>query len=208
MIFEKGFLYHIYNQGNNKQKLFYNENNYIFFLKKIKDYILPYADILAYCLMPNHFHLMVIINEIELSIKSDIQEKYYPIHKATRSHPVKNRSLNNSIAILLRSYTRSINKQEGRSGALFRESTKAECVNSFHGMTPTFLSKYGSNQMNNISPEIQYPQRCFNYIHKNPVKANLVAKEIDWKFSSALDYAQLRNGTLINKNIAKEFVDF
>ena len=66
MIFEKGNLYYIYNQGNNKQKIFYNRDNYFFFLRKLKDYILPFADILAWCLMPNHFHLMVLVNEVEL----------------------------------------------------------------------------------------------------------------------------------------------
>ncbi len=73
MIFEKGHLYHIYNQGNNKQKIFLNRENYLFFLKKINTYILPYADVLAWCLMPNHFHLMVLVKNT---------------HGVTPSHPV------------------------------------------------------------------------------------------------------------------------
>ncbi len=63
MNFEKGYIYHIYNQGNNRQKIFFNRENYLFFLKKIKTYILPYSDIFAWCLMPNHFHLMVLVND-------------------------------------------------------------------------------------------------------------------------------------------------
>jgi len=57
MIFEAGNLYHIYNQGNNRIPIFFSRENYLFFLKKIKQYVLPYADVLAWCLMPNHFLL-------------------------------------------------------------------------------------------------------------------------------------------------------
>jgi putative transposase len=196
MIFEKGYLYHVCNQGNNKQIIFFNRENYLFFLKKVNHYIKPYADILAWCLMPNHFHLMVLVNEIELPIT----------HRVTSSHPVSNRSINSSIAILLRSYTRAINNQEKKSGALFRESTKAECINCFKGMKPSFIQ---SNMLiNNLVNEKQYPQICFNYIHQNPVKANLVKNAEDWEFSSAMEYSGLRHGKLINKEAAKDYVDF
>ena len=186
MVFEAGHLYHLYNQGNNRQKIFFTRENYLFFLKKIKKHILPHADILAWCLMPNHFHLMIYVN--------------------TQSHPVsrgKEINLNNNIAIMLRSYTRAINKQFDRSGNLFRESTKAECLTKFQRITPTF---YGS-QINVRIPEKEYPQACFNYIHQNPVRANLVEHPEDWEFSSFPDYSGKRNGKLINRERAAEYVE-
>ena len=198
MNFEKGYLYHIYNQGNNKQKIFHRRDNYFFFLKKIDYHIKPYVDILAWCLMPNHFHLMVLINKIDLA----------NTHRVTSSHPVSYRRINDSIAILLRSYTRAINKQENRSGSLFRESTKADCINCFNGNTPSHILNSGITQIPLNLPEKQYPQVCFDYIHQNPVKAKLVKNDIDWEFSSAIDYAGIRNGNLINKQVAKEYVDF
>ncbi|MDA3778747.1 MAG: hypothetical protein PF487_00705, partial [Bacteroidales bacterium] len=48
-------------------------------------------------------------------------------------------------------------------------------------------------------------QVCFNYIHQNPVKAGLVKNAVDWEFSSAVDYAGLRDGKLVNKPLAKEY---
>ena len=85
MLFEDDRLYHIYNQGNNKINIFYNKKNYIYFKEKIWEYILPYADIIAYALLPNHFHLIVYINKVELT------------HGVTPSHAVsKTRSLNDS----------------------------------------------------------------------------------------------------------------
>ncbi len=199
MNIEKGYIYHIYNQGNNKQKIFFKRENYLFFLKKIRTHILPYGDVLAWCLMPNHFHLMVLVRELELSVKT---------HRVTQSHPVSTstRSINQSIAIMLRSYTRAINKQENSSGALFREGTKAECINSPNGITPSFISESGITKINIKNPEKQYPQECFNYIHHNPVKARLVKNAVDWEFSSAMDYAALRDGKLINKVVVEEYV--
>ena len=201
MQLEKGYIYHIYNQGNNRQKIFFNRENYLFFLKKIKKYITPYADVLAWCLMPNHFHLMVHVREEELDAS---------IWGATQSCAPNNHkkkiSLNHSLGIIQSSYTKAINKQENRSGSLFRKRTKAECINCPKGLTPSFITKNGITKINISIPEKQYPQICFNYIHQNPVKAALVKQATDWEFSSAIDYAGLRNGTLINKELAKEYL--
>ena len=200
MQFEKGYIYHIYNQGNNIQKIFFNRENYLYFLRKIKTYILPYSDILAWCLMPNHFHLMVLINDVELGIDTNGFAQSEAIDK-------NKRSVNSSIGLLLRTYTNAINKQEKRSGSLFRKETKAECINCPNGITPSFITKNGITEINMSKPEKQYPQVCFNYIHKNPTKAGLVKNDIDWVFSSAKDYANLRDGKLINKIITKEYIN-
>ncbi len=36
-----GEFYHIYNRGNNKQSIFFNDNNYLFFLNKVREQIYP-----------------------------------------------------------------------------------------------------------------------------------------------------------------------
>ncbi len=203
MLLEKGYLYHTYNQGNNQRKIFFKRDNCLFFLNKIKTYILPYADILAWCLMPNHFHLMILVKEEELPIvESDTMTSS---HRIT-TYRNKTRTINNSIAILLRSYTRAINKQENISGSLFKAHTKAECINCFKGDAPSFISDKMTSS--HLITEKQYPQVCFDYIHQNPVKTRLVKKEIEYEFSSAKDYATTRNGKLINKEIAFEYINY
>lgn len=47
------------NNGNNKNTAFFYPNNYIYFLNKVRKFILPPCDILNYCLMPTHFHLLI-----------------------------------------------------------------------------------------------------------------------------------------------------
>lgn len=123
MYFEADHLYHIYNRGNNSQKIFFSRENYLFFLEKIKKYILPHADILAWCLMPNHFHLMVHVNTID----TDVSQGFTSSETLTNL-PAKLRSLNDSIGIMLRSYSRAIQKQRGTTGSLFQKETKATCL--------------------------------------------------------------------------------
>jgi len=196
MQFESNHIYHIYNRGNNSQTIFFNRENYLFFLKKIKEYILPYADILAWCLMPNHFHLMVYMNCIEIESREQVSKDKFLIHK---------RSINDSIAILLRSYTSAINNEQDRTGSLFQHRTKSVCLTEINGVSPAwFQTKYGAI-INIIDPEKEYPLVCFNYIHQNPVKARLVSRIGDWEFSSYRDIVGMRNGKLINRKRINEF---
>jgi len=222
MHFESGGIYHIYNQGNNRQTIFYNRENYIFFLQKIRDYVQPYGNILAWCLMPNHFHLMMEVVNISVGVTfrnhSDGVTQSHPVTKEfptqshpdtkefpTQSHPfTKIRTLNDSIGIMLRSYTRAINIQENRTGNLFREETKAICLNEIKGISSNWFTSYGVTIMNVQIPEYQYSQVCFNYIHANPVKSGLVINPEDWEFSSYADLKGLRNGKVVNRERVAE----
>jgi putative transposase len=196
MQFETNNIYHIYNRGNNSQTLYFNRDNYLFFLQKAKMYITPFTDILAWCLMPNHFHFMVYVHRVCIEISEQVTES----HQLT-----KTRTFNDSISILLRSYTRAIQKQEKITGSIFQHRTKAVCLTDVTGVSPAwFQSNYGTI-INITDPEKEYPQVCFNYIHQNPVKARLVRNPEDWEFSSYLDYCGLRNGKLINRERAAEF---
>ena len=106
---------------------------------------------------------------------------------------------------MLRSYTRAVNKQEQRVGALFREETKAECLTSIDGITPSFYDTASGTLINISDPEKEYPQICFDYIHFNPVSAGLTLTPEEWEFSSLRDYCGMRDGRLINRERAVEF---
>ncbi len=219
MYFQTGHLYHIFNQGNNKQNIFYNRVNYLFFLQKINLYILPYCDILAWCLMPNHFHLMVLVNFTNKDIApsdalgENLTKRTYgnigteTIEGIALSDTLggEMRSINQSIGLMLRSYTNAINKQQHRSGSLFRKKTKAECISCSDEITPSFIHTSNGTMFLSEMPERQDPQICYSYILNNPVSAGLVKTSTDWEFSSAMDVKGLRNGKLIKREVIKEY---
>ena len=75
----EGQYYHVYNRGVAKASIFLEDNDYLYMLSLFKKYLgaekrfdrfgraIPcYAeevDLIAYCLMPNHYHLMVYLKE-------------------------------------------------------------------------------------------------------------------------------------------------
>ncbi len=72
------------------------------------------------------------------------------------------------------------------------------------------LAHYSDKKLNLKKLEIQndhYPFICFNYIHQNPLKAGLVKKMEDWKYSSFQDYLGIRKGTLCNFELTEQLLD-
>ena len=55
---------HIYNRGNNREDIFREDRNYAYFLELYSKYVLPSVDTFAYCLLKNHFHLLVRIKDL------------------------------------------------------------------------------------------------------------------------------------------------
>ena len=54
-----GVDYHIYQRGIDDQDVFIEEGDYARFLALYEQHILPVAGTYAYCLLPNHLHLLV-----------------------------------------------------------------------------------------------------------------------------------------------------
>jgi putative transposase len=156
-----GEAYHIFNRGNNSRPIFFNERNYFFFLEKIKTQLAPVCEILCWCLMPNHFHLIIYATEKTCSERPSFGGK------PMQEFPFQ-------IGILLSSYSQAINKQNKTTGSLFQQKTKANCLTGISG------HKY--------SPSDNYLLSCTHYIHQNPLKAGLVRKIEDWPYCSFRNY--------------------
>ena len=108
--FEPGVVYHIFNRGNNKEDIFKEDENYRYFLSLVGKYLLPIAEIYAYCLLKNHFHFVLRIKDIEF-----LEDKYKEKPFLPFSH-------------LFNSYTKAINKKQHRSGSLFQEHLKRKRI--------------------------------------------------------------------------------
>jgi putative transposase len=117
MRFTEGSFYHIYNRGNNKQKIFFTNENYFFFLEKVKKYICPNCDLISWVLMPNHFHFLIRANTETCRL--------------IKQTPIEINTLTEGIRLLLSSYSKAIQKQESKTGNLFQQKTKSKCVDTY-----------------------------------------------------------------------------
>jgi REP element-mobilizing transposase RayT len=148
--FEYGKVYHVYNRGNNHENIFVEQQNYDLFFKLMKKYLLPVADIFAYCLLKNHFHLLVRIKEKEEIVEKSMQDKPY----LGFSH-------------LFNAYTKSINKSLNRTGSLFQEHLKRLLVTD----DDYFIQLVAYIHLNPIkhcfSDKLDYPYSSYNAMLSN-----------------------------------------
>ena len=84
--------------------------------------------------------------------------------------------------MLLSSYTKAIQKQESITGNLFQQKTKFKCVDG-------------------------YLSTAFHYIHQNPLKARLVHRLEDWKWSSLQEYLGINLEGMCDKEITYSYMD-
>lgn len=119
---EQGNFYHIYNRGNNSIDVFFDNESYCYFLKLFNKYISPIADIYSWCLLKNHFHILVYIR-IENEIDFD---------KLTYSTVEKPKMLNASkqFGHFINAYTQVIYKKYRRTGSLFEKRFSRKLVSS------------------------------------------------------------------------------
>ena len=109
-----GEIYHIYNRAVGNELLFITKADYIFFLKKLDRFILPIANIYSYCLIPNHFHLLI-----------KIKEAYdFPDKGNRTTENSSSKELNQPFSNLFNSYSKSFNKIHNRMGRLFIQPFK------------------------------------------------------------------------------------
>ncbi len=169
-------IYHIYNRGNNKEKIFFEEQDYRVFLfrlglclgfnekelNKEKLMAMPYSRIritetnksnfklYAFCLMPNHFHLLI--------------------------EQVQDTSISNLISKLCTSYAKYINKKYKRVGHVFQDKFKAVLIEN--------------------NSQLMWTS---SYIHMSTVKDKITKHPSEYNWSSYNDYVSNRNLPIVSK---------
>jgi putative transposase len=140
-IFRQGQIYHLFNRGNNREVIYHDDTDYAQFLKRFKLVLgqptspLPLFNdkrkrtlsiqplpansftIIAYCLMPNHFHILIKQNT-EIGVDRLITK-------------------------LCTSYAAYYNKRYEHVGHVFQDAFKAKLVDSDSYLT--YLSAYIHN---------------------------------------------------------------
>ncbi|WP_255451080.1 transposase [Sporomusa sp. KB1] len=139
--------YHVVFRGINRQHLFEEESDFLYFIESLKQLKAEMLfELHAYCLMSNHVHLLM--REKQIGDISVIMKR------------------------LLTKYVMYFNRKYERSGALIASRYKS---------VPVEIDEYFVLLM------------C--YIHQNPIKAGIVKKPEEYRFSSYNDYVQGGNLT-------------
>ncbi len=176
--FAPGCYYHIYNRGVDKMAIFKDEQDFNVFFNRLKENLFPNKKVsklknkvyrgkshtpyirkmlppgsfslITYCLMPNHFHILIKQN-------SDV-------------------SVSRLILKVCSSYSKYFNLKYNRVGSLFQDQFKSVLIDSN-----------------------EYLLWLSAYIHLNPRIANLIKKDISWRWSSYVEYLSI-NSEKICKN--------
>ena len=177
--------YHIFNHANGFENIFIEDENYRFFLEKYQQYILPIAETYAYCLLPNHFHLVVrirrkeVIEEVYRNFKSTNFSKFPNFGKVENSGKVEitdniiEQFISKQFANLFSCYTQSFNKVNKRRGSLFLKNFRREPIEN----KAYFLN-------------------AVIYTHRNPVHHAFCDRYTDWSYTSFCEIKE-RNSHMI-----------
>ena len=155
--FEEENFYHVYNRTVDRKPMFKSENNYEYFLKQYDKYLSPVVDTYSYCLLGNHFHLMIRINNMaDLIAFEKLSNPKNPQMDKT-AHQI----VSHQFRKFFQSYAMAFNKQHDRVGTLFQTPFKRACVE-----------------------KDDYFTHLIYYIHANPQLHGLIPDFRDWKWSS------------------------
>ncbi len=172
--FEEDKFYHVYNRSVNRCPMFCNDGNHKYFLKRYDDYLSPVLSTYAYCLLGNHFHLLIRIHNT--SDLSTFQKTTNPMNlKPTKStHDI----VSHQFRKFFQSYAMAFNKQQNRIGTLFQTPFKRALVN-----------------------EDNYFTQLIYYIHTNPQSHRLIDDFRNWKWSSYKPLMNDRTGRLKKQEV-------
>lgn len=146
--------YHIFNHANGDEDLFREPENYRYFLQQYYKHINRIADTYAYCLMPNHFHLLVRIKTKEAITA------HLPGFKNLAGVAASN-LLSKQFSNFFNGYSKAFNKKYERRGSLFLKNFTKKSI----------LQK-------------DYLSGVILYIHLKPVRHGFTHRPEHWNWSS------------------------
>ena len=149
--------YHIWNRGNNRENLYYTHANYDYFLRMYAEFLDPVAETYAFCLLPNHFHLLIRTRSFAVVSPADETDE------KKRSNPV-------SIAFqrFFTAYSQAINIQQHRTGSLFQKPFKRLEVKSVSQLANLVIYIHTNPQKHGITDDFrQYPWSSYDRMIRN-----------------------------------------
>jgi putative transposase len=153
-----GVPHHVTQRGNRRQQAFFADDDYETYRMMLAEGCRAAGvKVLAYCLMPNHVHLILV--------------------------PKDEDGLRAALGEVHRRYTRAVNFREGWRGYLWQ-------------------GRFASFPMDE-----DYLLACTRYVELNPVRAKLVARARDWRWSSARAHLSGKGDGLVEMDSSFNRID-
>ncbi len=144
-----GIPHHITQRGNRRENVFFTDNDRLVYLEWLQEYCTRHeVDVLAYCLMTNHIHLVAVPNT-----DSGLQQALKPLHMR---------------------YAQRVNRNQGWKGHLWQ-------------------GRFFSSPLDE-----SYMWAAIRYVERNPVRAKMVEKAEEYRWSSAASHCGLRKDSVLS----------
>ena len=197
--------YHIFNHANGFENVFREDENFRFFLEKYQQFIYPVAETYAYCLLPNHFHLVVRVRKREVIDELIRIKKVLPVlsdnfsksnnfskvsfdfgkvdtGKVVISDVEIEKFISKQFSNLFSCYAQSYNKMYERMGSLFIKNFRRE---------PILDKEYFINSI--------------IYTHRNPIHHGFCSNYYNWGYTSYGEIIEMKSKLVEVEKIIKIF---
>ena len=174
-------IYHVYNRAVEGRTIFYTEQDYNYFIRKVLFYkIETGVKMLSYSVIPNHYHF---------TLKEPKEPTLRVGHPKGGYKPNVNYFRGSAIAkfigLISNSYTKYFNSTKNHSGRIFQGIFKSKLVE-----------------------DEDYLQTLISYINLNPLKHGIVDNIDDWPYSSHQDYLYRAKFKLVDDEYLIDFRDY
>lgn len=152
---EQDHYYHIFNRGINSESIFKSSGNKEYFLMLFNKYLENKVEVLAYCLLKNHFHFVIRLNEDEQIVTQ-------------------------SLSNFFNAYAKAFNKQQSRTGSLFEKHFRRKRIDSEDYLRNVIMYVHNNPIHHEITTELNdYKYSSYQYFTEN---TNQAAVQIEKKF--------------------------
>ncbi|MEZ5004747.1 MAG: transposase [Chitinophagales bacterium] len=184
--------YHIYNRAVGNEILFKNSSDYDMFFSKFERFLGNKVDIYAYCLIPNHFHLLV-----KIKSEPDLERVF---ENETNDW---NLAINQIFSNFFNSYTKTFNKFRGRKGKLFMLPYRRKQIQNdkYFTLLTGYIHRNPVHHFIVKKPE-QWKHSSYNILNSNIPTKLMRTELLEW-FGGKNEFVKYHNDMLeeYNKNL-------
>ena len=207
--------YHIFNHANRFENIFNEDRNFQYFLEKYIEYICPIAETYAYCLMPNHFHLVVRIRKREViealirsrknfsnrffDVEQDFSNRFFDVEQdfSKVSFDFGKVEVEDEVKIENNEIEKFLSKQFSNLFSCYTQS--------FNKMYKRRGSLFIKNFKREAILDKEYFLNAIVYTHRNPIHHGFCTQFTDWRYSSYSEISEQKSDIIEYIKLLKVF---